>query len=613
MKKLELAGLALVPLLALACGEDRPQADAGVSTDGGPRDAGPRHDGGWVDGGARRDAGPWDAGPDDSLQGTVLEQVAVRWDETLELCSRWMEEQSLEEELGAKVHFSLAPRTIPSLGRAHLLFGDPGGKVRRSAFSDGQWRVEALEPGRSLEDWRLERRSGVTSLSAAVAHDLGEAGVLLENYALARDEGAAQVPVEIGDEWGEVYFSYRAPGRSQPVILERCGGARDLRQAVEVLVAQAPGGGRAVTVTRFFNTQETVAGSYPVHLSSAVVKLSDRPWEAFAVHGFWAQTYAARHHNWFEHTRLDFSRDAGWYTLVFRRLEDGQAPLVRGALRRVEWWDVNGWDVEPQLEIESLDPQTHQVSTERLPVQGRLRRVDRAAALALAQQRCGAPEVVTLGDLFGFEYAFHLLFCPRPGGGRDLSAVMPVAFLHEPAVIGELIEESAITVITEDGRPAHRVVVGDSQVVLTHDPADPYWLLSVRRGAERLLDSLAFPGDLAPPYAPEERLVQLNAEAGVRVELVRRWAAQGTGESSLFAPISLRLDFDGQSHFAEAWNLLAYENTHHNWLDRFEAEADGLILAWRTEFIPVYRSFVQATRRGSGEVVLPETEVAPQQ
>ena len=189
--------------------------------------------------------------------------------------------------------------------------------------------------------------------------------------------------------------------------------------------------------------------------------------------------------------------------------------------------------------------------------------------------------------------------------------LLVIAFLHDPEHIGALVDGAAIEPATISGRPGHRVQVGDSTVELTQDPGATAYFLTIRRGTQRITELLVTPSELAPPPADEERLVFVGRGGTPRLEMVRRWFGQGAGHSSIFAPVSFALSFDGQHHRAEAWDDLRYTNTHHNWEDVYEAQSQGLVMRWQTRFLPTRRDVVTVVRE-SGEVVLPETEVVPE-
>jgi hypothetical protein len=94
------------------------------------------------------------------------------------------------------------------------------------------------------------------------------------------------------------------------------------------------------------------------------------------------------------------------------------------------------------------------------------------------------------------------------------------------------------------------------------------------------------------------------------MRLLRRWAGQGVGESSIYAPLSFQLTFGGATHFVDAWDRFAYTNTHHNWQDQLEARTDTLTLFWTVTFESgplVHR--VRAVETTSGQEVLPETVI----
>ena len=113
-----------------------------------------------------------------------------------------------------------------------------------------------------------------------------------------------------------------------------------------------------------------------------------------------------------------------------------------------------------------------------------------------------------------------------------------------------------------------------------------------------------------PPGASEENIQAQSADGKVKLELSRRWEGQGTGASSIFAPLRFVLTFGEKTHVIEDRNQLLYQNSHHNLADSMEARTKALRIFWWSAYSVRKAGLVhkvRAERIKGGEVVLPET------
>src|SRR5690606_8321640 len=111
------------------------------------------------------------------------------------------------------------------------------------------------------------------------------------------------------------------------------------------------------------------------------------------------------------------------------------------------------------------------------------------------------------------------------------------------------------------------------------------YILEVRDAEETPLTS--FVADLAPLAAPaplDEVLEAASAGGDVEMRLRRRYAAQGVGESFIYAPLSFELRFDDERHVVTGVDALRYTNTHHNWNDALVAQSGDTTLEWRVTY-----------------------------
>jgi len=78
-----------------------------------------------------------------------------------------------------------------------------------------------------------------------------------------------------------------------------------------------------------------------------------------------------------------------------------------------------------------------------------------------------------------------------------------------------------------------------------------------------------------------------------RVNLARHYVDVGVGESKLFSNVGFAMKHDGVELCVKDTSALAYENSHHNWIDAAEATAGGIRyrLEMTLEFDPVYGWF----------------------
>lgn len=622
MRRLRPSAAALFAFALAACGDDAADPDAGradagssdaAALDAGSSDAG-RADAGPPDSGrpdvGPRDVGTVDAGPgDENLVGTSLEGLVVEWDEPLELCTRWMEGAPLEDELARKVHLSLPPHFRPSLGDGHLAAVSlTAGRVRRSPLAVDQLEVASHLVRSRLTEYTLRDPTGNTSLFASIDHELDDGAVLVEQYNVYRQRGDTR-PVRFESGGYEASFAYvPASVPNGGLSLERCGGEPELEPQINVI--SLVNGSRRGTALRQLRSTLSFAGSYPVQLQTTIFVFSDRPWQQFRAAGFWAHTYSAQHHNWVENTLVDFTRDLSWYETVYEPYLDDRVTTDR-MLLRARTLELNAWEVSPRAELEWLDLATGQVSTETWTVEsgGFWHQVE-AKLLASMTTACATPEVLAFTD-YGLERGLQLVTCPDSSPlGFVAHRAVPFSFFEEPSLVGAYLEGEDLVPTTIEGRPGYVIHVGQHRVEISRSDAQYFFMTIKTAGGTVVSQFLTQPLDLHGYFDPNDRdeLISGQAAGGVRMRLVRRWAGQGVGESSIYAPVSFELEFGGQTHSVDTWDRLAYTNTHHNWADELEARTDELTLLWKVRFEdgPLVHT-VRAVRTAGGEELLPET------
>lgn len=588
---------ALLPAsLLLAC-----CSQVSVSPDAGEADA------------SGRDAGPscLSLPPEQIDEGPLpeaLRALPVVWDEPLELCGEWAEGEPLETVAAHKVHLTLAPAARSGLGLAALTGASVQGTIRRGPFFDSQF--EMSEPSRS----RVRRyQIGTDALTATVEHDLG-AGGLLEQIGLFRAAGDV-APLRYGGE--EVSFYFRPPGPCDgPLVrLRACEPAADLEDAAEALALRSTDGsaGGWLFAWRRSRTRPADAGTAPFVESWTEVSATG----AFPARadGYWAQTYAAQHHNFDEHFRADFEADLRMYHTIFRPLAMGIEPYERGEVPlRFEVEHASGPLASPIAILETHEvgvaaPRVRRYSGSRAWV-----RVDDTAMQRLLEGVCSGGRVIGLTS--AGNHTFQLLTCPGPGLlGFRLHALVPVFFGPDLDRLGLVVDESAMSTTVIEGKEWLRIPVGEHVVLLApHDtPPLEYRLRILGPDGSTVHPVGAFPDyaftaslmDTSPAtiFPPlDETLIAHDAASGVSLAVVRRYVGQGAGNSGIYAPVSLELRFAGRTHRVEAWDRLEYTNTHHNEGDTLIARGAELTIRADVGWTPAV-----SAERPDGTVVLPPT------
>lgn len=540
-----------------------------------------------------------DATPGGTLAGTTLEGLAIEWTQPLELCTAWSEGASLADEKARKVRVVIPPQARASLDEAPLAASRfIGLDLMRGPDAAQRFHPDADGEVARVTTWQLDRGRDADSLTASVAHTLaGDAGTLHETWNIGGVPGDTRAIVVAPDTW-EVRFGYQPPGSDlPPAPLERCGGAPEYEDAVSVLVARDEGGKRWATLVRYWRTPNddgVSAGSYPVTLVAHRLITSESPWRPDEAAGLWANTYAAQHHNFDDASEVDFTRDLGrWHTI--HRVPDPLATPVT----KITLAGVLGFEAA-SLTIERWSAEGPTSETLPIPEPRRFPRVDSAALGRQLAMTCADGEVLATG---GGDFLFQMMFCDD-GGRRALVGIVPVVWSREPTLAGTLIDGDTIMALED----RWEVSIGtDILALIPQAEGAMYAELSDALG-EIVASSWEVPHPLGPWPAPREEIVSAQSDDGaISFELVRRWAGLGVGKSQLWAPVRFALTFAGTTHTVEAWDRLAYQNTHHNWNDVLEATTDdGIALRWSTDFMNGVPNLVSATGP-DGAVLLPPT------
>ncbi len=559
------------------------------------------------------DSSAGDSAGDDGLSGacqpgsvepicsTNLAGVGIVWSDTLELCNYWQDQPDLDVELARKVHLTLPPQSRAGLAKSALSSATLDDvRVRRSPFAADQQHVVAADVISTIDTYDLTGPLSEAMLNVLITHELGTAGTLAESFTVFRQPGNNDPVVYDGVATTFTFFSLGQTAPEDAIPLQPCDGHAGLASAAQVLVGEATGG-EQVTVLRLFNSRLGI-GSYPVYFTGARVTLSEQPWSPFDASSRWAFTYAAQHHNWEEHSLLDFSRNLTDYHTY---LSSGTS-YTHEVIRDIEFFNIAGSSGDQTIDVTFVDLATDGTRSTTYTVQVPWAWVDDESLRLSYLGNCANGDVFTLG---GSEYQFQLVTCPRTAPpGFDLLALAPVAFAHDMLQAGKHFIGSNIVETTVDSKPAFGVTVGASEVDII-DFSETYFRLTVRdSGGQTVQDRLASPTDLRIFWSDEILRAESTA-AGIYTEVKRRWAAQGVGESAIYAPVHFVLSFNGETHFVEAWDRIDYTNTHHNWGDSLVAEDDTLRMFWRVQYAngPLVH-WVRAETLDGVEVLV-ETEV----
>ena len=210
----------------------------------------------------------------------------------------------------------------------------------------------------------------------------------------------------------------------------------------------------------------------------------------------------------------------------------------------------------------------------------------------------------------GWEYGFQIATCPTesPPGFR-LVELVPIWFAHDPVAIGTPITEEDIRPVMVESRAGWRATVLETSVDITRADGDDLIWIEVRDSAQNALHaSLNTPGSLTELLTPHDEVIDMQTGGGsVDLQIVRRVAGQGGADSTLYAPISLRIDSPELSTLVDAWDHLEYESTDRNRSDRLVADAGDQQVSWHVEWDEILRHFVRID--GDTHVVLEDVEL----
>ncbi|MFC1611948.1 hypothetical protein ACFL6C_13380 [Myxococcota bacterium] len=572
-------------------------------------------DRGWLPGDASCVPGDWGPGSA-SVEGTRLEHLELQWPASLELCNQWQENETLAVEKARKIRITLPPQSRPSLADVELgRVAVYGALIERSPFAADRWRLSACSHPAEIVDHSITDTVSYTQYQVRLIYDLGAAGRLHEVLSVWRNEGDTSPIIYSGDPWDNtVTFHWEAPGGAPSASLTACDGGPHLHEEVDVI--SAFDGSRSLTILRGYRTAFAMAGSFPVHLVAAQAVFSDEPWNVHEAHGFWSQTYAAQHHNWFEDSVIDFWLDPRPYHMYFKPGAAGSGER----LGRIDLEGISGWDNSPSLDAVYVDLQSAAERSQPYPIgddDRNWRSVGDTSLTMVLNLTCSDGEILTLGwAVTGYWQRF--LTCPRAAApGFYLVALVPVVFALDAHHVGHRFQSDAITPTTVDSSPGFEVDLGNATVRIWETPANRLGVDVRNQVGTEVYSNIwssweeARQATVMPSPPMLQTLIAENETAGVSMRLVRAWAAQGVGNSAIYVPISFELTFAGWTHMVDAYDALDYTNTHHNHYDSLKAFTATHRLFWADGGDMVGGNHTVRVETIDSIEVLPPTEVTP--
>jgi hypothetical protein len=472
----------------------------------------------------------------------------------------------------------------------------------RGHLSTERWRPDPIHS--VLKSYDVTLSSASASLYAEVEHELNDGWLLVEAYSVYRVTGDTG-PVTVSDDpYGSVTFSLLVPGTDQGVSLGFCTGGDEAQDAVSVMRGTMASG-KTMVLTRYWRTRDVFAGSYPVHVVTTEARFSDDASQAMSTDDFFAQTYSAEHHNWVENSVIDFLRDPAFFHVTWRPLLDGTG---QEAISRIDLNAIDAYPTEATIDVTTSRVDggaivdTYQAATS-------WKRVDDTWLTRSAQWQC--PEADVFG-LQGFEEKFQLMTCPATTDpGYTLLGVVPVVFLQEASLVGDVLGPDMISTTSVDGRAGHRVQMGSHTVDITTADGTAFYVDVYEDGTSisSFYAERTEIGAAPPRHMPAQWTVKASNSDGISMELQRKLVTFGVGESMIFAPLSFTLTFNGQTALIDGMDQLFYVNTHHNWMDSLEAHVGGRVYTWEYRYLtqPPFEGTHTVRVTENGQDILPAT------
>jgi hypothetical protein len=502
----------------------------------------------------------------------------VSFPDDVVLCNAWREGGTREAEVLHQVRIRIPAQPRTRLMRSHLELATLDGVfIERGPFRAQRHPVSSCDA--EVTTFRIDD-FGQQFLTATVRHDFGEVGVIEEQYSV----GEQATGVVVSDRNTGVTLVWYPPG-GEGAVLEPCDTldpAAEPYLALEAMIGEATTGERRV-VYRSFLTHDTFAGSYPVRFQSAGVIDPTTPFSSWTTTaGAFSHVYVAQHHNWVDESLIHFDRDTvNWHTRFRPGLDVEMTTVRRVELDGVDEFERgDGFVVIETALPAGTDTARRYALTQ--PVRG-LSSTQILRDVQFDGPRCADNADLTVrgvGPLGVAGVALQLLTCPRSAApGFAVVGVVPV-LVPDIDAIGTVIDD--VTAVTVDGAPGFSFPLGGETARLSF-PEATYALFQIGSGDSHFLEVGSI--DRVRTADIEGLDLAQRFESGddrVQLQLSLQRAGQGAGHTTIWAPRFAVLTLDGERFVAGALDAMVYENTHHNWYDRFEAVSGDVTFAWRT-------------------------------
>jgi hypothetical protein len=342
-----------------------------------------------------------------------------------------------------------------------------------------------------------------------------------------------------------------------------------------------------------------------VHVEAVEIHDADLVGEPGGVRGYWPFVYAAEHHNWDVDFTITPGEDPGSFGPFGAR-------GVRGAVQSLRVQHLDAFDVSPTATLVERDMDGNVTTTRLIPRTRSFDRVDRTELERGFASTCADASVVAISS-YDRRNVLQLLTCPSRGPlGFDVRGVVPVVFQLEPRATFDA--RSSI----EPTPTGVRFTLGAHTVALDATSFGAIEFI-VRRGDEDRLRAYATPLPLSLDVRDDEIIEGTSADGRAAYTLVRRPVAQGVGNSTIFAAVSLaiRIGDAATGRTIRGWDprVHRYANSHHNWEDSLETENEDYRMRWRATLDQTGVDFlhytIEATPKRPGLPALPPTRAQP--
>jgi len=430
----------------------------------------------------------------------------------------------------------------------------------------GEQHLDLAVAGASLDRWEVVGDAAGVLLDATVRHDLGALGAVEERYALRRAGPADLAPAALDAVTEVTFWFVPSAGGVEAAQLFPCG-PEGARHEDRVLVARS--GERRIALLELGDPR-AAAGPYTrrVFVTYGDNRLLD------SIDGYWALAATRAPVGHLAHLAVDLTRSAAHRQLYF---SDSRLGWITAATVALEVDDGG-------LVVTTRHFPGEEDTKEPWEIERPWARVDGPTLIAAHPGACGGadPESLLIGR---HGVAFRIVFCPVASApGIDLLAIVPVMVDLALPIVGGTF--TAIEPYVDgDARPGFEIDLDGHRLTLTRGDTSGWFLLHLfdPEGGS-LVSQVAEEVELAAGFAVTGQDVdQVSDDRAVELRITRLWAGQGAGHTSIFAPLAFHLTHGEDVVRVEAWDRMAYTNTHHNWDDVLEVTTDERVYRWTVQ------------------------------